>query len=525
MQYDRLLLNNLMDSYEKSLLSSGKNKVQIRIAMTFSKRNLLEYFDESSMVYEEIHVAANELEKRGFLTIQWKNRKTGTIIEKIILNAEKVDEIYQYLGRTPKADDEKLTREILEEYLTKSCSPNVFQQRSGSKKSVQQFAGNVNCSAYFDDDFPKDRTGITENFVHYLLQRLDLGKSVKEYIDISDQAETRDLLRVLKAIEGNQKESYIREFSIEHLGDSKKLENMLGLIGKIMRRFGSGYEDMGTEEILAEYQIYHTPNYVYFKGDCCLIKNAWDIEKKTIQIEAGLEEDNLESCAAVETELEKKRLSDNKLYINLSALQQGIGISGEDIESLCLSETSHIKQVITIENLTTFYRWNEPGSILIYLGGYHDQVRRNLLQMIYQQLPNAKYLHFGDIDVGGFEIYLDLCRKTGIPFQLYHMGIQELKKYAKYGRKLTENDNRRLDKLLEKIERRTVEKMPDKAIGKTAEKMPNKVIEKTFGEISAQIQENPADSSCQEIAGVLKYMKITQLKLEQECMNLRDFID
>jgi len=82
-----------------------------------------------------------------------------------------------------------------------------------------------------------------------------------------------------------------------------------------------------------------------------------------------------------------------------------------------------------------------------------------------------------------------------------------------------------LDKLLEKIERRTVEKMPDKAIGKTAEKMPNKVIEKTFGEISAQIQENPADSSCQEIAGVLKYMKITQLKLEQECMNLRDFID
>lgn len=87
MQYDRLLLNNLMDSYEKSLLSSGKNKVQIRIAMTFSKRNLLEYFDESSMVYEEIHVAANELEKRGFLTIQWKNRKTGTIIEKIILNA------------------------------------------------------------------------------------------------------------------------------------------------------------------------------------------------------------------------------------------------------------------------------------------------------------------------------------------------------------------------------------------------------------------------------------------------------
>ena len=452
MQYDRLLLNNLMDSYEKSLLSSGKNKVQIRIAMTFSKRNLPEYFDESSIVYEEIHVAANELEKHGFLTIQWKNRKPGTIIEKIILNAEKVDEVYQYLGRTPKADDEKLTREILEEYLTKSCSPNIYQQCSDSKKSVQLFA---------------------ENFVHYLLQRLDMGKPVKEYIDISNQAQTRELLRVLEAIEGNQKESYIREFSIEHLGDSKKLENMLGLIGKIMRRFGSGYEDMGTEEILAEYQIYHTPNYVYFKGDCYLVKN--DLEKKRLS-------------GSYFGRREGEKQSNFDVYINLAALQQGIGISGEDIETICLSGISHVKQIITIENLTTFYRWNEPDSMLIYLGGYHNQVRRNLLKMICKQLPQARYLHFGDIDVGGFEIYLDLCRKTGIPFQLYHMGIPELEKFAKYGRKLTENDNRRLDKMIEKLE-------------------------------------NSENVCCQEIVMVLKYMKITQLKLEQECMNLRDFVD
>ena len=195
MQYDRLLLNNLMDSYEKSLLSSGKNKVQIHISMAFSRRNMPEYFDESSMVYEEIHVAANELEKRGFLTIQWKNKKPGTIIEKVILNEEKVDEVYEYLGRTPKADDEKLTREILE-------------------------------------DVPRGCMGITENFVHYLLQRLDEGKSVKEYIDISDLVQTRELLRILEAIEGNKKESYIREFSIEHLRDSKKLENMMGLWGQ-----------------------------------------------------------------------------------------------------------------------------------------------------------------------------------------------------------------------------------------------------------------------------------------------------
>ncbi len=423
MQYDQLLLKNLLDSYEKSLLSSGKNKVQIHVSMTFSRRNLPEYFDESSMVYEQIHVAAKDMERRGFLKIQWKNRKPGTIIEKVILKEEAVEEVYQYLHRTPKAVNEELTRAVLREYDQKL------------KKTEEQT--------------------VIRAFLRYILERFQDGKSVKEYIDISEPAQTRELLDTLCAIEQNEKPVYIREFSIDHLGDSKKFENMIGLIGKILRRFGSGYEEMDVYEILSEYQIYHTPNYVYLKGCGCLVQKEQKTEKDI-----------------------------QRFQINLAALQQGIGISGEDINTLALTGISKVKRIITIENLTTFYRWSEPESILIYLGGYHNQVRRRLLQMIYKQLPQAEYLHFGDIDVGGFEIYLDLCRKTNIPFQLYHMGIPELKKYEKYSKKLTENDNKRLDKMLEKL------------------------------------QENPEINSCAQIAEVLKYIKITQLKLEQECQHV-----
>ena len=390
MQYDQLLLKNLLDSYEKSLLSSGKNKVQIHVSMTFSRRNLPEYFDESSMVYEQIHVAAEDMERRGFLKIQWKNRKPGTIIEKVILKEEAVEEVYQYLHRTPKAVNEELTRAVLREYDQKL------------KKTEEQT--------------------VIRAFLRYILERFQDGKSVKEYIDISEPAQTRELLDTLCAIEQNEKPVYIREFSIDHLGDSKKFENMIGLIGKILRRFGSGYEEMDVYEILSEYQIYHTPNYVYLKGCGCLVQKEQKTEKDI-----------------------------QRFQIDLAALQQGIGISGEDINTLALTGISKVKRIITIENLTTFYRWSEPESILIYLGGYHNQVRRRLLQMIYKQLPQAEYLHFGDIDVGGFEIYLDLCRKTNIPFQLYHMGIPELKKYEKYSKKLTENDNKRLDKMLEKL--------------------------------------------------------------------------
>ena len=455
MQYDQLLLKNLLDSYEKSLLSSGKNKVQIHVSMTFSRRNLPEYFDESSMVYEQIHVAAEDMERRGFLKIQWKNRKPGTIIEKVILKEEAVGEVYQYLQRTPKAVNEELTlrglQEYIEEYGKKQCTGKPSNQYDGDGQNC----GNANLISEDAEAAGENENGITAEFVNYLLGRMKDGKSVKEYIDIADSVQTRELLDTLCAIEQNEKPVYIREFSIDHLGDSKKFENMIGLIGKILRRFGSGYEEMDVYEILSEYQIYHTPNYVYLKGCGCLVQKEQKTEKDI-----------------------------QRFQIDLAALQQGIGISGEDINTLALTGISKVKRIITIENLTTFYRWSEPESILIYLGGYHNQVRRRLLQMIYKQLPQAEYLHFGDIDVGGFEIYLDLCRKTNIPFQLYHMGIPELKKYEKYSKKLTENDNKRLDKMLEKL------------------------------------QENPEINSCEQIAEVLKYMKITQLKLEQECQHV-----
>ena len=143
---------------------------------------------------------------------------------------------------------------------------------------------------------------------------------------------------------------------------------------------------------------------------------------------------------------------DLSTVVNLTWLKQGIGLSGEDIGRVRILENSKIKKILTIENLTTFFRWKEKDSLMIYLGGYHNSVRRKLLELLHQSFPEAEYLHFGDIDVGGFEIYRDLCRKTGIPFKTYHMGIEELEKYKSCTQKLTEGDCKRLEVLIKKIE-------------------------------------------------------------------------
>ncbi len=376
--YDIKILSALLDSYENSLLSKGENKVNIHIAFPFTKKTLPEYFNESSLVYDEIHAAVNELERKDFLSVVWKKGKAGHIIQKVILKEEHIDKVYSYLKRTPKAEHVKIHLHFLAAWE---------REQKG--------------------------TAIALQFAAYLKERIERGKSVKEFIDLSDLDKTKRILTMLSLVENNKESCYIREFSIWHFADSKAFESQLGVLGKIMRRFKTEFADMDIYQILAEYHIYNTPDYVYIKGE------------GELSIHNG-----------------------SKAVVGLACFEQGIGISGADIKNITVSGKDKVKKVITIENLTTFFRWQEKDSLIIYLGGYHNSVRRELLKRVYQELPDAEYLHFGDIDIGGFEIYRDLCEKTGIPFQTYHMGIWELKQYEDYTKRLTENDKKRLQALM-----------------------------------------------------------------------------
>lgn len=380
-RYESRILNALLDSYENSLLSRGENKIAVHICIPFTKKIMPEYFDESSLVYEDIHGCMKELEQKGYVKILWKKGKENHIIEKIQLNSRYVQDVYTYLKRTPKEKHEEENLQILEQMKERYPTP------------------------------------VTGRFISYLIERIVDGKTVKEYIKLEDVERTENLIKILAAIENNKEECYIREFSIKHLADTKYFESMLGVIGKVMSRFNEGFADMDIYAILAEYSIYHTPNYIYFKGTGRLtFKKA------------------------------------SHIGIDLRFLKQGIGLAGEDLQSVEIEEESDIKKIITIENLTTFFRWEEEHSLIIYLGGYHNSARRKLLRMFYEKLPDMEYFHFGDIDVGGFEIYEDLCRKTEIPFQLYYMGIKELRKYKQYAKPLTKNDRMRLRNLMDKNE-------------------------------------------------------------------------
>ena len=226
MQYDRKILNSLLDSYEGSRLFTGENKVNISIDFPFNKKQIPAYFDESSYEYERIHSAMRELEEQGYIRIMWKRGRENHIISKVILNPEKIDQVYKYVNRTPKTD---------------LVASNIALLKK--------------CRGSYD-------TPVCRKFITYLLGRLQKNQSVKEYIELADTEKTKQLLLGISEIEKNVRQCYLREFSIEVFHDSKALQNMSGRLGKVFRKFGEDSGEKDFAEILAEYGIYHTPNYV-----------------------------------------------------------------------------------------------------------------------------------------------------------------------------------------------------------------------------------------------------------------------
>ena len=230
---------------------------------------------------ETIHAAAEQMEREGLVAIAWKNQKPGYIIEKL----------------------------VPVRIMWKRHMRSLAGSRRGKPRHVQN---------RFWSSFIRKRRGDNKKLLSHMIMRLEREQSVKEYLDIMDHRKTEQLIDTLDKVEQNRKECYIREFSIEHFHDSKVFETLIPKICKIFREENEELTGFENEEILAEYQIYKTPGYVYMKGN--------------VQI-----------------------YSAGKQAADINAFPEGIAVavgSEEDTPDICPDQT--IDKVFTIENLTSF---------------------------------------------------------------------------------------------------------------------------------------------------------------------------
>lgn len=364
MKYDKVILEYLLDKYERSKSFTGDNRIEqsfsVKLTKLFSK-----YGDEAEYdLFCSLNETVSDLESKEFIT---SKRKKNGIINSVTLNVQFLDEIYRYISRTPKSQTNEQLISMLDTYsdknelLTKFCEAQKIRLSQNKK------------AEYFDGD-------ITEYE--------KLLKTVATIFDVND-------------------ETYIRDYSIKVFGDSKTFESIKSKVKRLLFQYGNFPEE---DTILEDLNIIKNPGHVYIKGSAIIT-------------------------------IKGQRL-------NLSVLNGDIAIS-----SALLPEISSISvtgsRVMTIENLTTFNAFHESDTFAVYLGGYHNSHRRNFINKIYNDNPDAEYYHFGDIDAGGFYILLHLRAKTGVHFMPYHMGIPELQQFKSYTKPLTENDVKRLTALLD----------------------------------------------------------------------------
>lgn len=356
----------MLDKYEKSKTFLGENQVNQK----FSKK-IVELFprynDDAEYDYFcDINEALNELQKLGLIVIHFQR---ADIIKLVELNVLQLERCYEFVNRE--------SRKAEYDWILEAMSR--FQECTVLDK-------------YFD------------------AQRIKISKNQKvEYFDGNKQ-EFLDLLTLVKLICENEEEQFIRDFSVRHFSDSKRVEALANKAQSLLYQYGE-YQDR--ESVLEECGIVKTPTYVCLKGN--------------------------------------GRMTLGGQIVDLSKLNGDVALSTASLKELDKIEILG-DCVVTVENLTSFHDYNNEEDFVIYLGGFHNTTKRKFLMYLYEQNRDKKYMHFGDIDAGGFYIYEHLKYKTGIPFRTFRMNVDILKKYSSQTKSLTQSDKKRIESLLKKLD-------------------------------------------------------------------------
>lgn len=246
-------------------------------------------------------------------------------------------------------------------------------------------------------------------------RKLDEKKVEKE---ITEAEAIWNLVQFLKENQEKQRTTLEREMSEAVLHDSKQWEKIYRKkVCGILEHTGRYDEPLAELEeererqtaLLEEFYIYSNPAYIYLKGDA------------RICLEDG----------------RKLRIHhDLPMSIPFETFQKAKSIQIQDVA------------LMTVENLTSFHRLEREHIFYLFLSGYHTRTKQALLQRIARENPGLSWHHFGDLDPDGLAIAGHLIRKTGLPFQLCAMGVQELQRFQTYAKPLEAPDRAKAEAMI-----------------------------------------------------------------------------
>ena len=235
-------------------------------------------------------------------------------IEDVVLQLEKEDLIQFAKGSIE--GNRKLIFVPTEERVSK-----IYQEldRTPLKEKRNQY---LNCLKMYElDSFFNDF-------------QIAMEEKVSPYLKVYDQEDLKNVMKILQGMKNQKEEISFRKFSEKVLGDTKKLEKYKNKIYHIIKDF---YDD-SIENIDDAFELFYirkNPAYVYLKGSAIL------------QI--------------------------NEQIIDLNEMNHYFVLPSSCIKDLKIKRMD-ARQVMTVENLTSFHDISLKDAFFIFTNGFHNHV-------------------------------------------------------------------------------------------------------------------------------------------------------
>ncbi len=224
-KYEKEILGELLDKYERSKSFTGTSKTERSISLKLTKL-YSKYGDEAEYeLLTAVNGAVSQLESVGYV---FAKRKKNGLIDTVSLNTASLGDAYKSISRTPKSETNERLLSILDTYS--SCGAVLSKYCEAQKQSIAQ------------------------------------NKKV-EYFD-GDLAEFEAVLKAVSKIFDIEEETFIRDFSVKVFGDSKAFESVMGKVRRLLFKYGDFPDE---ESVFEDLNIIKNPGHVFIKG-CAVIQ-------------------------------------------------------------------------------------------------------------------------------------------------------------------------------------------------------------------------------------------------------------
>ena len=391
-----LLLQLLLDRYERSKWfreGISQQRVGIRVSEVPELDACMENADRKKELLETLA----ELKQAGVLDFSWVRYEKGNLADRIWLRTEPecLPEAYRLAGREPR--QEQLDR------LDRQISDTLIRLDSEhARKTHDRPAGQGEWTQSFRSLLKEAREEVREK-----------KKIPRFFFPESPWERNEHFLMLLEYIcrnEGTGSETMERILSQRLFGDSKYFERelrakLLQLLRKAAEEDGKNGES--DEELLSACGIVRWPEILEFCGRICAELREGAVLDFSEQIYGA--------CLNAET------------VRHVCRIEEAGRRNGTDPEG------GKIRRVLTIENKANYIRYaaehRRGDELILYHGGFFSPVKGQWFRLIHEAFPDAEYLHWSDIDLGGFRIFRRLQAEVFPEVQPFCMDAGTLLRY------------------------------------------------------------------------------------------------